>query len=99
MSRTFVPFQLISGVQVVDWDDDREGINWGTYDVTCSGHPDSLRLQLEALYDRLPEESEQLKKQDAVKSAQHPKSHIKKFHVSGPLMAAERRWISVFVSY
>jgi hypothetical protein len=85
----FKPFVLASGVRVDDWDNDRDGINWGLQEIKCSNDAGSIKLQCEALYDRLPLTNDQ----------GTPRSLIKFFHLSGNLRVPGTHSIVVFIAY
>jgi hypothetical protein len=96
MSSTvdFVSFQLSNGIRVNDWDDCRDGVNWGfNQDITVSDRA-SLELQLLALFDRLP-------KTNAEEAGDHEplsKQAITHFYLSGDLMSTENRKVHVFIA-
>lgn len=85
----FKPFVLANGVRVDDWDNDNDGLCWAKEEIKCSNDAGSIKLQCEALYDRLPLANVQ----------GTSRSLIKSFYLSGNLKVPASFSIVVFISY
>ncbi len=77
-------------IQVVDWDDDREGTNWGVYGMSYpyrfQGYSASDLDYLKNWFTTLPD----------VNKLGTPKTAIKKFHWSGGIQPNSS---TIFISY